>query len=424
MLTEPEALMRDWQEGFSEPSEAWMPSLQGCIHGLFRKVLLPPSFPIAALCLALLSGCGSNSSKNEEDRKPAKLPKFKSEIHIKTLWSAGVGDGQGDGHHHLRPVIDGDVRYAAGSDGTVMALDRLRGKRLWKRDFDLPFSGGVGYGNGMLLLGTSDGLVLALDAGDGSQLWSTEILGEVMAPPQTDGEVVVVQDYTGKMRGLDAESGEPLWLHDSNQPVLTLRGTSTPVIFERLAIGGFGNGKVIALDISTGAVRWESRVAIAQGRSDIDRIVDLDGTMVLVGNILYAVSYQGRVAAIDIGTGRKQWQESASSYSGVEQGFGNIYVAEESGTVSAFYRNGEGVRWQQPDLAYRRLSAPKAIRGYLAVGDLEGFVHFMSQVDGRFVGRTKVDGKGIRADMLAVDNTLYVFGNSGRLEALRITAKD
>ena len=379
---------------------------------------------LAALCLALLAGCGSTSTDDEESRTPAKLPKVKSEVRIKTLWSAGVGSGQGDGHHHLRPVIEGDVIYAAGNDGTVVALNRHRGKRLWKRDFDMPFSGGVGYGSGMLLLGTSDGVVLALNAEDGSKLWSAEILGEVMAPPQTDGEVVVVQDYTGRMRGLDARSGESLWMHDSNQPVLTLRGTSTPVIFERFAIGGFGNGKVIAFDINTGAVRWEARVAIAQGRSDIDRIVDLDGTMVRAGNILYAVSYQGRVAAIDIGTGRKLWQESASSYSGVDQGFGNVYVSGESGTVSAFYRNGQGIRWQQPALAYRRLNAPKVIRGYLAVGDLDGHVHFMSQVDGRFVGRTKVDGNGVRADMLVDDNTLYVFGNSGKLVALGVTARN
>jgi len=202
-----------------------------------------------------------------------------------------------------------------------------------------------------------------------------------------------------------------------------LRGTSAPMIFEKFAIAAFGNGKVIAFDVQTGAVRWEARVAIAQGRSEIDRIVDIDGSMVLIGGNLYAVSYQGRVAAIEVSSGRKLWQEDVSSYVGVDQGFGNVYVSEEGGSVIAYYRNGRGVRWEQPALENRRLGAPRAIKGNVAVADFQGYVHFLSQVDGSFTGRTKVDGSGIRADMLAMDDVLYVFGNGGKLVALRISNK-
>ena len=385
---------------------------------------------LLAVCLSALLTGGCTTVKgwftvDEEDaNQPAPLVDITPEIRIKKLWSTGVGSGQGSSYNHLRPAIAGDIIYAAGNDGVVVALDRLKGRKLWKENFDLPFSGAVGYGNDMLFLGTSNGEVLALSATDGTQLWRTQLHGEIMAPPQTNGKIVVVQSYDGKLQGLSIDDGSELWVYDSNLPVLTLRGTNTPIIYERLAIAGFSNGKVIAFDISNGAVRWEARVVIAQGRSEIDRIADIDGTMVLTGSTLFAVSYQGRLAAIDIKSGRKIWQENLSSYVGVDQGFGNVYVAEESGTITAFHRSGEGIRWQQPALSYRRLSAPRAIRGYVAVGDLDGYVHFLSQVDGHFAGRTKVGGGGIRADMLVAGNVLYVFENGGTLAALQVSSLD
>jgi outer membrane protein assembly factor BamB len=345
-------------------------------------------------------------------------------VRFKRLWSVGVGNGQGKGFYHLRPVIDGNRIYAASNNGRVLVLDKDSGDRIWRTDLDYSLSGGVGVGGGMVLLGTSDGEVLALSDQDGSELWVGKVSGEVLAPPQTDGDVVVVQSYDGRLHGLDAGDGSERWVYDSNVPVLTLRGTSTPIIFERFAIAGFGNGRVMALDIATGAVRWEARVAIAQGRSEIDRIVDIDGTMLQIGPVLWAVSYQGRLAAIDINTGRKIRQEEVSSYVGLDQGFGNIYVAEESGTVVAFYRNNPGVRWEQGALTNRRLGTPAVIKGYVAVSDLDGYVHFLSQVDGHFVGRERIDGNGIRANMLVEDDVLYVFGNSGKLVALRVTARD
>ncbi len=383
---------------------------------------------LTAQLLLLCTACSTLEnwfgSKPDDTRAPADLLDIAKEVDIKTLWSTGVGKGQGDGFYRLQPVLDGARIFAAGSDGTVVALNSETGKRLWREDLDQEISGGVGVGSDMLLVGTSDGKVIALSDADGSLLWTSQLQGEILAPPQTNGRVVVVQSYNGKLHGLDASDGSELWVYDSNLPVLTLRGTSTPIIFERFAIAAFGNGRVVALDLNTGAVRWEARVAIAQGRSEIDRIVDIDGNMLLAPPLLWAVSYQGRLAAIDLASGRKLRQEEVSSYVGLDQGFGNIYVTEESGTVIAFLRNSGGVRWEQGDLSFRQLSSPRAIKGYVAVADFRGYVHFLSQVDGRIVGRTRTDGDGVRADMIARDDVLYVFGNSGKLTALRVTARD
>lgn len=361
---------------------------------------------------------------DDDPRKPAELEKIDETVKLRRLWSTGVGDGQGDGLYSIRPAIAGDTIYAASAEGEVKALHRLTGKRIWQRDLELSLSGGVGVYGDSLFVGGSDGFVLRLAADSGEQLWRAAVTGEVLAPPQANGRVVVVQTYDGKLHGLDFASGETLWTYDSNMPVLTIRGTSTPIIRDNLVMAGFANGRVLGFNARTGGIEWEARVAIPQGRSEIERIVDVDGTMVLVGGELFAASYQGALAAIDVAGGRKLWERKLSSVAGVSQGFGNVYTADDDGTVYAFHRNGQGLRWQQEALGFRGLNRPTPVSSYLAVADFEGYVHVLSQVDGSFVGRVKADGDGVRADMLSEGNTLYVFGNSGKLIAYELSATD
>jgi outer membrane protein assembly factor BamB len=223
---------------------------------------------------------------------------------------------------------------------------------------------------------------------------------------------------------MDFATGEKKWTYDSNVPVLTVRGTSAPLLRNNVVYAGFANGRVLAFNVDTGATLWEVRVAIAQGRSEIERIVDVDGSMALIGNELYAASYQGRLVAIDVQSGRKVWQQNVSSVSGVSQGFGNVYTADDDGTVYAYLRNGQGARWSQEALAYRGLSRPTPVSSYLATVDFDGVLHLLSQVDGEFVGRESVGGDGARADMLSDGNVLYVYSDGGKLIAYEITAKD
>jgi outer membrane protein assembly factor BamB len=378
--------------------------------------------------VATLFGCstigGWFSSDDEDPTAPAALVDIDETVDIDKLWSVGVGDGQGEGFYRLHPVISGQTLYAASADGEVIAVERGTGDDLWETELDTSLSGGVGvYGEG-LFVGSSEGVVLKLDASDGSRVWGTQLRGEILSAPQSNGRIVVVQTYDGKLQGLDFATGAILWTYDSNVPVLTIRGTSTPVIDENRVYAGFANGRVLAFDIDTGAVLWEVRVAIPQGRSEIERLVDIDGSMELAGGRLYAASYQGNLVAIDVRSGRKLWQQKASSFSGVSQGFGNIYVADDDGTLTAYQRDGEGMRWTQPALAHRKLSRPTPVGSYVAVGDFEGYVHLLSQVDGSFVGRVKADSDGVRADMLSDGNVLYVYGNSGDLVAYEITEDD
>ncbi|UVJ45027.1 outer membrane protein assembly factor BamB [Pseudomonas sp. LS1212] len=372
----------------------------------------------ALLTLALLAaGCSSNSKK---ELPPAELTDFKEEVVLNKQWSRSIGDGQGETFNMLVPAIENDRIYAADVTGVVMALDRITGDVVWKQDLELPVSGAVGVGYGMVMLGTLKGEVVALDASTGEQKWRSRVTSEVLAPPVTNGDVVVVQTQDDRIIALDAASGNQRWIHESTPAVLTLRGTGAPVVTNRLAIAGLSTGKVIALDTQNGVPVWEQRVAIPQGRSELDRVVDIDGGLLLSGGVLYVASYQGRVAGLDLESGRVLWQRDASSYAGVAQGFGSVYVSLASGTVEGIDERSSSALWSNDSLARRQLSAPEVFSSYVAVGDLEGYLHLLSQVDGRFVGRERIDSDGLRARPLVVGDMIYVYGNSGKLEALTI----
>ncbi|MEM1404088.1 MAG: outer membrane protein assembly factor BamB [Pseudomonadota bacterium] len=383
---------------------------------------------LALLLIPLLGGCSTVSDffefNDEEDpQQPAELEEIVQQLDVRKLWSVGVGDGQGDGLYKLQPMLVGDTIYAAGSDGELKAIRASTGQTLWRQKTKRRMAGGVGHYEGSLFLGGADGEVYRYAADTGELIWESGVSGEVLAPPQSNGRVVVVQSYDGKLYGFDHENGERLWRYDSNVPVLTIRGTSTPILEGGVIYAGFANGRVMALDATDGSTRWEARIAIPEGRSEIERIVDVDGAMAISGTELYVASYQGRVAALDIRTGRKIWQRNVSSFNGVSQGFGNVYLSEESGTITAFLRNGQGIRWEQPALEWRGLSKPVPVSSYLAVADYKGIIHFLSQVDGEFLARTKADGSGVRADMIADGSVLYVFCNDGKLIAYDVRAR-
>lgn len=372
----------------------------------------------AVLTLAVLAaGCSSNSKK---ELPPAELGKFTEEVVLKKQWSRSIGDGQGDTFNMLVPAIENDRIYASDVNGVVMALDRKNGDVVWKQDLDLPVSGAVGVGYGLVTLGTLKGEIIALDATTGEERWRSRVTSEVLAPPATNGDVVVVQTQDDRVIGLDAATGDRRWIYESTPAVLTLRGTGAPIVTNRLAVAGLSTGKVVALDTQNGVPVWESRVAIPQGRSELERVVDIDGGLLLSGNVIYVSTYQGRAAGLDLDSGRVLWQRDASSYVGVAHGFGNVYVSEASGTVESIDERSSSALWSNDSMARRQLSAPEVYSSYVAVGDFEGYLHLLSQVDGRFVGRERIDSDGLRARPLVVDDTIYVFGNSGKLEALTL----
>jgi len=379
------------------------------------RILLP------ALAMLLLSSCSVFRRDRDPALEPNPLTDYRQEVSLRRVWRSSVGSGQGEKFNRLKPVLAGDRIIAAANDGEVIAISTENGRRLWRQRLDYPLTGGVGFGNGLVVVGSEDSQVIALDGESGDVRWETSVSSEVLAAPATNGRIVVVQTIDGKLAGLDAQDGSRIWIYENTVPALTLRGTSSPLILDNFVIAAFANGSVVSIALDNGTLRWDERVAIPTGRSEIDRMVDIDGDLVLgeTGQLLVP-SYQGFLAAIDPVTGQSRWRVSESSEVGAGSGFGNIYVVNDVDTVKAYRDNQETAVWENAELRNRGLSAPLGFNNYVVVGDREGYVHLLAQSDGRLVGRTRVDGDGIRSRILSQGNTLYVFGNSGTLAALRI----
>lgn len=365
-----------------------------------------------------LSACSLFSTNKVE--QPRELTRIQQEISLRRMWSVNVGNGQGRHYNRLTPAIDGDFIYAASADGALVAVNKGTGAVRWRQNTRLPISGAVGAGSGMVLVGTLDARVIAFSQEDGRELWTARVTSEVLAPPQTDGRRVVVQTIDGRLIALDPQTGQQRWLYESSVPALSLRGTSKPLISGNTVVAGFANGMIAAVDANNGFLLWEERVAIPQGRYDIERIIDVDGDPVLAGSVVYATSYQGNLMGLDLQTGRIVWGMPGSSYNSVALGLGNIYWVDGFSHIRAVQNNTERTVWENDALRLRRVGSPVAFNNYIAVGDFEGYLHVLSQLDGRFVSRVRLDREGIRANILAEGTTLYVFGNGGRLTALRL----
>lgn len=380
---------------------------------------------IALMLLPAISACGFLGGMfegDDEGPKPAELVDLDPELKIKQIWSTGIGDGVGEKYIKFKPAVEEDTIYIVDVNGQLTAVNRSNGKKRWKRKMKESVSGGLGSGFGNLLLGTRDGRVIALSQEDGSQIWQANVSSEILSVPQTNGNIVVVQTSDEKIYGLDHATGEQRWFYESILPALTLRGNSNPTLTSNMALVGLANGKVLALHADTGRVLWEKRISVPQGRSELERMTDVDGDPLLQGEIVYATSFHGKVSAIEMSTARLRWQKEISSFLGPDEGFGNLYVVDTDDHIHALdIKTGSSV-WKQGELDRRQLSAPVTYSNYLVVGDFEGYLHFMSQLDGHFMARKKIDGAGITS-MVAQGDTLYVYGNSGKVVCLRVDEK-
>jgi outer membrane protein assembly factor BamB len=381
---------------------------------MIRNLLAPSSLLAAIL---LLAACSSTPVELE----PKELQDIDTQARLERLWSTKVGAGQGVRYTLLVPAVAGEVIYASDVEGNVVALDRLSGKRIWRTELDEPVSGGVGYGGGLVLVGTYDAEVIALDAETGAERWRSKVASEILSPPVTNGNVVIAQAFNGRLTALDHETGQQRWIYESPMPLLTLRGNATPLIVGSTVYAGFANGKIVALEADDGLLIWEQRIAIPQGRSELERMVDVDASPLLVGNILFVVSYQGELVALSRATGRPLWTQPASSFNDLGAGQGKVYMTAADGAVKAYDTTNGQLVWENDQLLRRKVTAPTAVTDYVAVGDeIGGFLHLLNQTDGEIVARRRIDRGGLRSPMVVVDDIVYVYNNDGSLVALQV----
>jgi outer membrane protein assembly factor BamB len=374
---------------------------------------------LCALALAALAAC--HSKKDKAIDPPAELTDFPASLRVQRAWDAGLGGGSKAEVLRLGlgiAVADGRA-FSAGRGGDVEAFDLDSGRTIWKARTKAPLSGGTGAGNGLVIVGSSEGEVIALNAADGAERWRAKVNGEVLSAPAVAPNAVIVRTIDGKLHTLASDTGKQIWEYEQQVPRLSLRGAAVPVVVGTSVICGFDNGKVVALNLSDGALLWETTVAPSRGRTELERLVDIDSAVRVLDNYVYVVGFQGRVAMIALDTGQIWWAQDASSYRGLTVDEDNVYISTAEGDVVALKRTAGTEVWRQKALAHRGLSAPVLTDDGVAVADFKGYVHWLDKNTGALAGRAQAGGERISNPPATDGSRVFVINDEGKLTAFR-----
>lgn len=307
--------------------------------------------------------------------------------------------------------------YWTDSGNTLHAVDAQNGHMIWRHRSEIPLISGVGGDGSVLLVGSREGDVLALDAANGTQRWQTRLSSEVLSPPQLGAGVVIAYAVDGKVFALDAETGKVRWQFDTQVPLLTLRGLATPQIVGDRVLVGLANGRLQALQLADGKSIWSAEIAPARGRSELERMVDVDAAPLVLGDIVYCVAFQGQITAVSVATGRVLWERELSSAVDMAYDDAALYVTQPDGVLTAVTRKSGEVLWRQEALQYRHVTGPARIGDYLVVGDVEGYMHWIDRGTGSIVYRKRLDSVAIDSDPIVVDEHVFVLTRGGVLDA-------
>ncbi|MFT5140275.1 MAG: outer membrane protein assembly factor BamB [Lysobacterales bacterium] len=368
----------------------------------------------------LLQSCSWIKSWGDDDIEvgdPVPLVEFSPSLQTNKKWSVKIGDGIGRKRTQLRPVIaDGSI-YAADYKGLLVSVDAATGRKRWELKTELPFSGGPGVQGSSLYVGTENGTVHSFDTSSGATKWVAEVSSEILAAPKEEDGVVVVRSIDGRIFGLDKNTGQRIWIYDHSVPLLTLRGNSEPLVRAGVVYIGYDGGEVVALRLQDGSLMWEQAVISTEGRSELERLADIDGQLVYVASDLLVSSYKTRLASLAADSGRLLWFKEIASATGVVVERINLAISDREDNVWMLDRRNGATSWKQDQLSNRALTRPAFFGSFVVVGDFEGYLHWLNVSDGTFAARTKVGGSGFVAAPLVVGDTLYVLTNGGELSA-------
>lgn len=376
-------------------------------------------FTLASL-VVLLVGC----STKDTFEQPVPVPEIDASVEFKRIWTMSVGKGHDDQFLHLAPLYAGDVIYAASADGLLVAVEPGNGKALWqRRSKDRIFAGFGGDGNQLYYI-TRDAELVALSRETSDELWRASLPTEGLAAPQSNGSLVVAQTTDGRVIGFDAANGERLWQYDGQVPVLSMRTAAAPLVGGDIVIASFANGRVIALTADAGQPVWQYEVGQPQGRTELERLVDIGGQPLVLESAIMVAGYQGKLALVDIRSGQEIWSRRASSFYSPSIGGGSIFLAAANGDIIAYRGSDRRELWVQDRLSWRQVTRPVASGDYVVTGDYEGYLHALSREDGALQGQLKFDSDGIRVPVQVIeDGNLLVYGNGGRMAVYSLKPK-
>ncbi|MGO1692318.1 MAG: outer membrane protein assembly factor BamB [Marinobacter sp.] len=368
-----------------------------------------------------VSGC----STTDTFEQPAPVPEVDSTVQFQTVWSLSVGDGHDDDFLYLAPLNAGDTVYAASADGELVSVNAETGELRWKRSLEDRIFAGVGGDRSQLYLVTREADLVALSSEDGKEQWRTALPTEALAAPQSNGALVVTQTTDGRVLAFDTATGEKRWQYDGVVPALSLRAAAAPLVGGDVVLASFSNGKLIALSADAGQPLWQYEVGQPQGRTELERLVDIAGQPLVLDSAVMVSGYQGKLALIDIRTGQEIWSRKASSLHAPMIGGGNIFLSSANGDVVAYRGSDRRELWLQDRLSWRQLTQPAVYENFLVVGDYEGYLHVLSSEDGSLVGQQRYDSDGLRVPLQRTANgNLMVFGNGGELSVFKLKERN
>jgi outer membrane protein assembly factor BamB len=371
--------------------------------------------------LALMAGCSTLSSLNPfaskpKTNQPAPLAELKGSMAVRTAWKLDIGKAR---DYAFTPALADNSLIVAGADGAIARVDAASGRQLWRIKADTGLTAGVGSDGTMVVVGGAKGSVLAFDM-DGKPLWKAQVSSEVLSSPVVGQGMVVVRSVDNRIVGFDARTGEKKWTVQRVSPPLTLRNAPGMVVVDKDVIIAQPGGKLLSLLLATGAPRWEVAVGESRGATELERVTDVGGTPAVFDKDVCAVSYQGRVGCFDLTTGAARWTKELSSDVGVSVDQRFVFAVDDKGAVSAFSREGGGNAWKNDKLSYRRLSTPLSYGRAVAVGDYQGFIHFLSREDGAFLARAATDGSPVVSVPLVAGSNLIFQTQSGTVTAIAV----
>ncbi|MGV6818124.1 MAG: outer membrane protein assembly factor BamB [Thiotrichales bacterium] len=366
-----------------------------------------------ALTALVLAGCAG--SDNLEP--PTELADIQPEIKVHKAWEVHAGAGNGKYYLRLHPMVSGDSIYVTSFKGELSAYNLESGKRLWEQRIENAVTAGVNGGDGVLVVGAENGDLIGLGTADGKELWRQRLSSTVTAVSAVDQGRVFARTGDGYLYGIEIEDGAIAWKLQKLVPDLSLQGQSEPIATQGVVIVGLDNGRIMLVSGKNGAIGWEKAIAVAKGRSELDRMVDIDGDLALLGTVLYAVSFNGNIAAVDARSGNIGWRREASSSTGVTANEEAVFYSDENSTVWKLDRRTGAPFWKQEDLKFRKLTRPTVIGDLIVVADFEGYLHWLDSATGKIIGRVKASSDGVLAAPLVVGDQLIVLAEDGKLSA-------
>jgi len=372
---------------------------------------------LVACAVLLLAAC----SKDKDVDQPAKLTDFNATLKAERVWTATVADkGAKPLRLGLGLAVDGNRVYAAGRKGEVAAFDLQSGRTLWRTKTKLALSGGPGSGAGMVVVGSTFGDLVALNPTTGAVIWKVRLNGEVLSAPAISERLIAIRTVDGKLHALAPKDGAELWATEQQVPRLSLRGTASPVLTGDLVLCGFDNGKVEAVNVSDGSVAWETTISPAHGKTELERMDDVDSTVRVSGTDVYAVGFQGRISMLALDTGQTWWSHDASSFRTIGLDDNAIYISSADGDVVALRRRTGTELWRQKALAHRRLSAAVETDNAIVTADYQGYVHWLDKATGALAARAGTGKVRISNAPVVAGGLVLVVNDTGKITAFRV----